>query len=75
MLVEVKNLKEVEYVSATGKEYLNSSAFGRCEIISKAEARKEMDGNECFYPCDTIKGSKYVYYVDEEIMTWYAVRK
>ena len=75
MLTEVKNLKEVEYVSATGQEYLDSSAFGKCEIISKDEAWEEMEGNECFYPCDTVKGSKYIYYVDEEIMTWYAVRK
>ena len=75
MLVEVKDLKEVEYVSATGKEYLDSSAFGRCEIITKEDAREELEDNECFYECDRIKSSKYKYYVDEEIMTWYAVRK
>jgi hypothetical protein len=70
-----KNYTEREYISKKGINCLESSVFGRCKIISKQEVKEELEGNECFAKCDNIPESKYKFYVDEEIVKYYATLK
>lgn len=66
---------ERNYISKKGFNCVESSAFGKCKIITKQEAKEEMEGNECFEKCDNIPESKYKFYVDTEIFKYYAVLK
>lgn len=66
---------EREFTSPGGKPGVESPVFGKCRIISKAEAKANLAENEEFVPCEPVKGSKFNFYVDLEIPRYYAVRK
>ena len=63
-----------EIISKSGK-YVGNPYFGKCKIITKAEAKEEIEGNECFSKCDNIPESKYKFYVDIETSEYFAVLK
>ena len=66
---------ERPYTSKKGFPCVESSVFGRCKILNRAELKDEMESNECFEKCSKIKESKYNFYVDTEIFTYYACLK
>ena len=66
---------EKEYISKKGNKYVESSIFGKCKVISQTDVCYELEGNERFYPCDNIPESDYKFYVDEEVLLYYACKK
>lgn len=66
---------ERTYTSKKGLSCLESSVYGRCEVITKEELKDLLDDNEELYPCENIRASKYKFYVDMEIARHYAVLK
>lgn len=66
---------EHEYTSKRGDPCVDSSIFGKCVILTRAEVDEELKDNECFIPCKSIPESKFDFYLDTEIIKYFACRK
>lgn len=75
-IITAKEFTEEEYTGKTSSiHFVINNVFGKCEIITAKQSKEELVNNECFYICDPVKESKYIFFVDEEINKYYAVPK
>jgi hypothetical protein len=66
--------KYKEKISTDGKFIINNY-YPLAFIISKEEVKEELEGNECFFKCENVPTSKYKFYVDEEVVQYFATLK
>lgn len=70
-------MEKVEYyekLSKSGK-YVINSFWGKAKIMTKKEIDDEFDNNEEIQCCEPIKESEYRWYIDMEVLEYYAVLK
>lgn len=66
--------KYVENLSSNGNFVINK-IYPMAYIVSKKDVKEELEGNECFCTCENIPSSKYKFYVDTEVIQYFATLK